>query len=60
MTAAEIDPFHLRNQMAEFVDEIGEGAFQGIGVLFAQGVEMQSFQSLQIGILQIVGARSQP
>ena len=46
MAAAEIDPFHAGQVSAELLLHRLQGGLQGIGVLLAEGVEMQTVQKL--------------
>ena len=41
VAATEVHPLHLRQVLAEMFFESGEHAFQCVGVLFAQRVEVQ-------------------
>ena len=47
VSATEIHPFHLRQILAEMLLESFKYAFQGVCVLFAEGVEVQTFDAIQ-------------
>ena len=47
VAAAEVYPFHLRQVLAEMLFESLEYAFQCVGVLFAEGVEVETFNAIQ-------------
>ena len=47
VAAAKIHPFHLRQVLAEMLLEGLQHAFQGVGVLFAESVEMEPFDAVQ-------------
>ena len=47
VATAEVHPLHLREVLAEVLFECGENAFEGVGILFAEGVEVESFNAIE-------------
>ena len=47
VTAAEVHPLHLREVLAEVTLECGENAFEGVCILFAKRMEMESVNAVE-------------
>ena len=47
VATAEVHPLHLREVLAKVLFECGENAFEGVGILFAEGVEVESFNAVE-------------
>lgn len=47
VTATKVNPLHLREVFAKVLFERGENNFKGIGILFAECMEMQSFDAVE-------------
>ena len=47
VATAEVYPLHLREVLAEVLFECGENAFEGIGILFAERVEVETFNAVE-------------
>ena len=47
VATAEVHPFHLREVLAEVAFECGENAFEGVGILFAKRVEVETVNAVK-------------
>ena len=47
VATAEVYPLHLREVLAEVLFECGENAFEGVGILFAESVEVEAFNAVE-------------
>ncbi len=59
VAAAEVDPFHLAEVGCEFFLHDGEDAFEGIGILLAEGVEMEAVDSVEGFVGELGGGNSE-
>ena len=59
MSAAQIEPFQPGQVPAELFFKDGEGLHQRGGILFTQGVEMQTFHAFGQGLRQVTQADAQ-
>ncbi|MPM20288.1 hypothetical protein SDC9_66717 [bioreactor metagenome] len=57
--ASEVHPLHAVQVFSEFLLECDQSRFQGIGTLFAKGVEMQTVQQFDLALVKIDGRRAQ-
>ena len=46
VSAAKVQPLHIRQDVSEFLRHGIQGGLQRVGILLAEGVEMQSVQQL--------------
>ena len=46
VSAAKVQPLHIRQDVSEFLRHGVQGGLQRVGILLAEGVEMQSVQQL--------------
>ena len=60
VTAAEIEPFHFRKELAEFIFYRRKGTLQRFCALFAHGVKMQTADAVQLVFLEVVKGNPQP
>ena len=47
VATAEVHPLHLREVLAEVLFECSENAFEGVGILFAESVEVEAFNAVE-------------
>ena len=59
MTAAEIEPFHLVQKIAEIALDDFQRFHEGVCVLFAEGMEMQSVDACEICSMQRVSENAE-
>ena len=59
VAAPEIDPLHAVHELPELVLHRGQGPGQGVGVLFAQGVEMQARNAVQVFLPKVLSPHAQ-
>ena len=48
VAAAEVHPLHLREVLAEMTLECGENAFEGVCILFAKRMEVESVNAIEV------------
>ena len=60
VASTEVHPFHLGQVTPEFLLKSREYAFEGVNVLFAQGMEMQPFDAVQQFWLELGLGHAEP
>ena len=60
VAASEVHPFHLGQELSELRFKSLQHPFQGVGVLFAQGVKMQALDTVQQFRLEFTLGNAQP